>query len=116
MQIRIIATPPGEAPLAIREAWIGMQLPLADRDGRPRTHRTNGVLTGPKTFLSAVATLLLGRTNKTIGFRVHAPAAIEALALKDPNAARWWREHAPQFLKPNRLFVFHVEVCELVDQ
>jgi hypothetical protein len=116
MQIRIIATPPGEAPLAIREAWIGTQLPLADRDGRPRTLRTNGVLTGPKTFLSAVATLLLGRTNKVIGFRVHAPAAIEALALKDPNAARWWREHAPQFLKPNRLFVFAAEVCELVDQ
>jgi hypothetical protein len=74
MQIRIIGTPPGEAPLAIREAWIGVQLPLADVDGRARTLRTGGVLTGPKTFLSALATLLLGRTNEVHGFRVHAPA------------------------------------------
>jgi hypothetical protein len=116
MQIRIIATPPGEAPLAIREAWIGTQLPLADVDGRARTFRTAGVLTGPKTFLSAIVTLLLGRTNKVRGFRVHAPAAVEVLKLKDPNAARWWHEHAPQSLKPRRLFVFHAEVCEVIDE
>ena len=26
--IRIIACPPGEAPQAVREAWIGLELPL----------------------------------------------------------------------------------------
>ncbi|RYZ05152.1 MAG: hypothetical protein EOO73_21350 [Myxococcales bacterium] len=116
MEIRIIATPPGEAPLAIREAWIGAQLPLADTDGGARTVRTAGVLSGPKTILSAIATLVFGRTKKVRGFRVHAPVAIEVLGLHHPMAARWWREQAPQFLEPRRLFVFPAEVCELIEE
>jgi len=116
MHIRIIATPPGEAPLAVREAWVGMRLPLADPKGDARSVRSVGVLSGPKSFFARLMALLLGRTNQVHGYRVPGPAALAALALKDASAAQWWRDHAPQFLQPRSQFVFHAEVCEIVDE
>jgi hypothetical protein len=47
--IRIVRAPAGEAPLWVRESWIGIELPLVG--GRqPRVGQGVGALTGPKTF------------------------------------------------------------------
>src|SRR5271166_4045739 len=50
MKIRIIATPTGEAPEYIRQAWIGLELPVSSRFGvkGPYEAYVSGVLTGPR--------------------------------------------------------------------
>ena len=35
--IKIIATPPGEAPAWVREAWVGLIMPVAEYDEPPAT-------------------------------------------------------------------------------
>ncbi len=50
-KIRIVACPPGEAPQAVREAWIGLELPLPPgRLGHRRGWLTTGVVSGPRTW------------------------------------------------------------------
>jgi len=113
MHVRIIATPPGEAPLDVREAWVGLLLPLVDEDSEARASLTSGVLTGPKSFLSTLGWLLRGRAKRVNGYRVNALVAIGILEKHAPEAARWWQTHSPS-RSPNRLFMFHAEVCEIV--
>ena len=64
--IRILRPPIGEAPLWVREAWVGLELPLADY--RRVTIPTVGVLSGPKTALGEFMANLLGRTAIVEGF------------------------------------------------
>jgi len=54
-KIRIVAFPPGEAPQAVREAWIGLELPLPPgRLGHRRGWLTTGVVSGPRTWWQRV--------------------------------------------------------------
>ena len=50
MKIRIIATPTGEAPEYIRQAWIRLELPVISRFGVKGLSEAyvSGVLTGPR--------------------------------------------------------------------
>jgi hypothetical protein len=113
--VRIIAIPPGEAPLWVREKWVGLILPLT-RYGSANTFRTFGVLSGPRTFLPQVWALALGRSNKTYGFPVNAARAVEILGHASPEAAAWWRENARELILPGRYLLFHAEVCDLVTE
>jgi hypothetical protein len=102
--IRIVAAPPGDAPLEIRAAWIGCVLQLLEgRDSPERSTTVTGVTSGrPEDHGS--------------GYVVPAPDAILALEQHDAKAARWWRKHAQQMLEPGRLFVFSAAVCELMPE
>jgi hypothetical protein len=42
--VRIVRTPPGEAPEEIRRAWVGVELPLRRHETNPQCHPTEGVL------------------------------------------------------------------------
>jgi hypothetical protein len=103
-QIRIIAAPPGEAPPAIRAAWIGCVLPLvAGTEGPQFGGTSRGVVS----------------RQPAKAFSGYGVPAIEALAIleqHDDAAARWWREHAPRLLQPGKVLVFAAHVCELLDQ
>jgi hypothetical protein len=112
--VRITKAPPGEAPVSVRQAWVGLELPLL-RD-RPRLYITSGVLSGPRGFVQTLFHLLARRLTLHIGFVVSALPAIEVLEASRPVAARWWREHAPHLLRGRRYFVFPTECCELVEQ
>jgi hypothetical protein len=114
MYVRIISTPPGEAPEEVRRAWVGLSLPVLDEDSRPRTWRTIGVVAGPKTFLSSLVAVLSGRTRPVEGFRVNSAAAIRLLEAHDATAAAWWRANAPHYCRPTSRFVFHAAVCSVV--
>ena len=115
--VRIVATPPGEAPEEVRRAWVGLVLPLAAREKGPRTVATSGVLTGPRTFWGAVWVLLTGQTAKWYGYVVDAPRSLFLLAESAPRAAQWWRECVPHTWMPGRLLVFPAEVCvEVTDR
>ncbi|HEY7154683.1 MAG TPA: hypothetical protein VH575_12045 [Gemmataceae bacterium] len=111
MFVRIIATPPGEAPEEVRQAWVGLELPLAAGETGPRTVSVGGVLTGARTFLERLFKLLMGQRVLWHGYVINGPQALVLLAEKAPSAARWWRECAPHCWQPGHLFLFPAEVC-----
>ena len=111
MFIRIIATPPGEAPEEVRRAWLGMELPLAAGETGPRTLPVGGVLTGARTFLGRLLKLLTGQRQYSHGYVIDAPQALVLLAEQSPSAALWWRERAPHCWQPGQVFLFPAEVC-----
>ena len=95
--IRIIATPPGQAPDWVRQEWVGLEIPL---DETPKLSGTiqMGVLGGP--------------AQHPGGFRVNTRVTLDLLQKKSPDAARWWRENInPDFMTH---LIFKREVCEEV--
>lgn len=116
MHIRITRTPPGEAPEHIRQAWVGLVLPVHDRDDGPQTRLGLGVLSGPRTWLGVLLGILTGRAKRATGYVVNAKTSLELLATHAPEAADWWRTHAPRFLEPGRSFLFAADVCEEVHE
>lgn len=104
--LQITSVPSGEAPLWVREQWVGLKLPLAQRKATPLTLLTSGVLSGPRNLLSCLLALLTGKLERQSGFLVESRVAVAILALKSPEAAAWWRENTPHQLKPGRQFVF----------
>ena len=108
--IRIASAPPGEAPLWVRESWVGLELPAYGR-GSPFTYRTIGVVSGPRSFLGAFWALLRGGTKNTSGYAVKSRTALAALEAVNPDAVAWWRENAPHYFRAGRLFVFHKSAC-----
>jgi hypothetical protein len=109
--VRIIATPPGEAPEEVRRAWVGLVLPLVAGETGCRAAPVGGVLSGPRTFLGKLLKLLTGRRRYVRGDVVDAPQALTLLAEREPRAALWWREHAPHCWQPGARFIFKAEVC-----
>jgi hypothetical protein len=102
--LRIVRTPPGEAPEAIRQAWIGVELPLRSGETKPHNHPMVGVLSLRSS----------GRAT-AYGYSVNGRLALEALASHSPTAAEWWRKHVPQVLDRGYQLWFPPEVCELVN-
>ena len=114
--LRITSVPPGEAPLWVREQWVGLALPLVRQDESPTTFLTSGVLSGPRTFFARMSALLSGRLEREAGYAVKTQRAMTALAATSPEAVKWWHENVPHVVEPNRYFVFeagvgHVEEC-----
>ncbi len=78
--IRIVASPPGEAPPAIRSGWIGCTLPLLP--GTDQT-QTSGISRG----------VISGRPAEPgLKYKVDAVDAFAAFEQHDAVAAQWWRE------------------------
>jgi hypothetical protein len=109
--VRITSVPPGEAPFEIREAWVGLELPLKRKN--PQRYLGSGVLSGPRNTLQTLAHLITFRLHLHTGFVVPSLAAVEILEKTQPHAARWWRENAPHAVRPRRYFLFSTDCCEL---
>jgi hypothetical protein len=112
-KMRIIATPSGQAPLWVREKWVGLELPLA-RHSRAVGARTSGVLDGAPTFLGFLGRLFRGRVSVAKGFAVDAEQAIAVLEARHPDAANWWKANTPGLLGNNRCLLFQKDVCEVL--
>jgi hypothetical protein len=100
-RIRIVATPPGEAPINVRGAWVGLTLPLVPHVPAPYTAVTAGAVSGADDV-------------PLTGYVVNGKRAVDRLAAEAPWAAAWWREHAPHVLVDNYQFLFPADVCEIV--
>ena len=111
--IRIANIPPGEAPTAIREAWVGLELPLLRK--RPGRYLGSGVLSGPRSITASIVHLFALRYTLHRGFAVPALPTIEVLEGANPTAARWWRENAPHIVRARRFFIFPTECCERIE-
>ncbi len=93
--IRIVSTPPGQAPEEIRRQWIGVEILLPEPE-------SGGIQMG----------VLGGKAENTGGYQVETITAIEALRKKSPEAVEWWEANVPLAEIPR--LVFSKEVCELV--
>ncbi len=113
--VRIVSTPPGEAPLEIRRAWEGVRIPLPMFSTKPREWRSAGVLTGPKNFLDRIHALFTGKLVRKKGYAVLATDAIAALEAANPQAAQWWRTNTPHMLERGKAFVFAAQCCREED-
>jgi hypothetical protein len=111
--IRIVAIPPGQAPLWVRESWVGLELP-ALRD-RPEKRRTVGVLERPD-LAQFLWDLMCGRVQSATGYMVETLQAVEVLDGANAAAATWWRQNAPHLLQPKRYLLFPVEVCQIAER
>jgi hypothetical protein len=100
-RVRVVALPPGEAPEEIRGAWIGLELPVAGRHAEGGSQGVSGVLSNQPAECGA-------------GYAVDGAEAVRILAAQDPEAAAWWRSHAPHVLGNGYQLVFPAEVCEQV--
>jgi hypothetical protein len=93
--IVITSVPPGQAPLWVRQKWVGISIPLIEnpREGL----KQKGVLGGtPK---------------NSAGYNVSAAEAINRLKQVAPDAAKWWENHLP--LVPSCELVFARGVCQI---
>lgn len=113
--IRIVATPPGEAPERIRLAWIGVTIPLADIPyPQPAIWATAGVLGKDRGLLARFKGLfgVPAVEQPTPSYAVYVIAAIESLRAHSPSAAAWWERHTPHLIKPGKIFCFDAFCCE----
>ena len=109
----IVSVPPGEAPLWVREKWVGLKLPLSY--STPKTCFTMGVMSMPSTRLGQLWALLRVRAERVSGYVVEGSGAVDILERSSPEAAAWWQKNAPQHGAPKRYLVFHESVCRVVD-
>ena len=107
LQLVITKVPPGEAPLWVREKWVGLSIPLVQSSTKPLMLRTTGVLTGSNGFFRCLIVLFSGKLKRENGFIVESKVAIDLLSISAPEAASWWSENTPHLLRSKQYFVFH---------
>jgi hypothetical protein len=115
-RIRIIAIPPGEAPAWVREQWVGLELPLAQRSRDARSRRVFGVLSWPRSLFAWWFAMLRGRAGREAGYAVRVMDALAVLEKKSPEAAAWWRANVPHMQSPLRCLFFAGSVCQVLDE
>lgn len=113
-RVRIFAVPPGEAPDWVREKWVGLELPLAQSLPTSQRLCTAGVLSGPRSGIAAHLAYVCGGYQRRRGFRVNVLEALTALEEVSPEAANWWRVNTPHLIRRSQVFVFHDEVCTVI--
>jgi hypothetical protein len=111
--VRIVARPIGEAPEWVRDAWIGLQIPLLCSG--QRTFRSVGVLSDSDSFLRRLVGWLAGRPAIVSGYVVNARTAVDLLEAHAPQAAAWWRANTSHLLDGSRNFLFDTACCEVDD-
>jgi len=114
MNVRIVRRPTGEAPEEVRNAWVGLSLPLVP--GYPATGEWQhvGVQSGPRSWLGVRLKGLLGGPRMR-GYAVDTEGAVRILERVNPLAAAWWRVNTPHLFKPG-LFLLFNEECGVIEE
>ncbi|UDF05221.1 hypothetical protein [Asticcacaulis sp. AND118] len=94
--VKIVRRPAGEAPEWVRDEWIGLTLPLADK-------RLLGM---------AVEEVLTRKPGYSVGYLVYVGSALEALNAKSPEVAQWWRANTPHMMDADATFHFDEASCQ----
>lgn len=99
VRIRIVSVPNGEAPLEVRQAWVGVEFPALNRT--PVAVNGTGVLTATP-------------AGTEWGYIVDANVAVTTLAGMNPAAAAWWRANVPNVSVAGAQLVFRDVECLLL--
>ena len=99
-KVKILSTPCGEAPEWVRQAWIGLELPLSGFQPAPVAGAFEGVISRQPVM------------EGYEGYAVDGRIAVDLLRVKDLAAALWWEKHAPYVLENNVRLIFEKEVCQ----
>ena len=101
--VRIVSRPRGDAPEWVRDAWIGVDVPLSPdhQNEGPQLYTGSGVYQDPGKY-------------QLDSYRVLSMEAIDALAQKDSRAANWWKQNT-HFYDPRGSFLFDASSCQLVE-
>jgi len=97
--IRIIKTPDGEAPLWVREAWVGLELPCILK--KDESDQASGVLS-KKPY-----------EHRSGCWYVLQDLALDFLEIAHPKAAEWW--YAQGFPHEDSAFTFNEDEAEYVE-
>ncbi len=98
--IRIVKVPSGEAPLEIREAWVGLELPCDPVLGLADIGHRIGAVSGK-------------RLPNQYGFSVPQKEALDILEQSKPAVAAWWRSRGCPRTDRYNCFSFE-ESCAVV--
>ena len=117
IQIKIVAAPQGPNPLWVREAWIGLFLPVLEGNNQPQHYfvlpeKVGYRATGWKEYFLSLWFRVTGQMGVTEGYPVPSARAIEILAIPRPDAALWWKENASCMLRSGMVFIFDLPSCE----
>lgn len=97
-RIRIVDTPPGQAPEWVRKEWVGLELPVEENAPDPKEGIQFGVRGGKPENLG--------------GYPIRTTDAINTLRKKSPRAAKWWETNLPLEFIPR--LVFKRDACQLI--
>lgn len=112
MQIRIVARPFGDAPEYIRDAWIGLLLPV--HPNYPHTVESRHVsLMRPITPL--VMWVYRFIAPRARGYIVATNAAMNILESAKPTAAEWFRTNTPHLFESEGGLLFDEACCAVED-
>lgn len=111
-RIRIVRRPEGEAPEWVRDAWIGVEIPVLVPE--PVSTFGFGVLTGPKSIALDWILWVIGRAKPIAGYVVAADTAVACLMERSPTAAEWWRTEVPYLVRPGARLVFDTPSCDRI--
>jgi len=95
----------------VRQAWIGITLPLAPGETKARRFKAGALLPGARGWVGRLRRWLFG--SITIGYLVESAVALERLAARSPDAFEWWRANTPHLLSPGLYLVFQSYACRI---
>lgn len=114
-RIRITSPPPGEAPLSVRQAWVGCVIPLATVPyPQPKRHGTDSLFAGRPGLKQRIKSLWWRQLEEQpqVGYVVEVLEAINELVVRAPEAAEWWRRSTPHLFHPGQHLLFAAFCCE----
>ena len=116
-RVKIIQAPQGPNPLWVREAWIGLYLPVLSESKLPQRFFTfpdkaGYIAEAWKSYLFYFWFLLTGQMQITEGYAISSVRALEILEIVRPDAVAWWKENAPVMLRPGMVFLFDSHSCK----
>jgi len=103
-KIRIVSIPKGEAPEWVREAWIGLEIPIVKEE--PEGAWSIGPITR--------------RPYTHGGYWVQRNLALKFLLKKNLEAFQWWldlieKQEGTILSSSERLFLFDTGCCEVIE-
>jgi hypothetical protein len=90
-------------PDEVKQAWIGLTLPLSELAFiLPRKHKFT-IKTNGKT-----------KEIEQLAFWVETLIAVNILRKTNPMAAKWWEDNKPELLQPAKSFIYNYRCCKEV--
>ncbi len=119
-RIRIISVPPGEAPVEVREAWVGLTLPVAvPGQHAPQKFTVVGVRSDPYSLWSRLTAVFRTSAQGTEIWEGYPVEIMPAIWLLEQNgrmdAAMWWCKQTPHLLRTGQVVIFPTLCCELIE-